>query len=229
MLAGNKKRGVIIMSLTKFIRDVQKIHEAIPTPGAIFYNATAVKILRKPERKIAGDIIEKIGSGSIVDLGSGTGYLSIEIAKRAPGLQVYGIDLSRQMVKIARGHARGVGNVRFEFGNVTSLPFEDDSIDFIVSTGSLHHWNKPAKVFDECYRVLKNGKEAWIYDGCADSARQYGFLRSFILRKILEAHGFTLAEYKSEIKNILEQTRFKGNYRMRQTDIWMKITLRKYR
>ena len=115
MLAGNKNGGVIIMSLTKFIRNVQKIHEAIPTPGAIFYNATAAKILRKPERKIAGDIIEKIGSGSIVDLGSGTGYLSIEIAKMAPGLQVYGIDLSRQMVKIARGHARGVENVRFEF------------------------------------------------------------------------------------------------------------------
>jgi len=55
------------MSLTKFIRDVQKIHEAIPTPGAIFYNATAAKILRKPERKIARDIVEKIGSGSIVD------------------------------------------------------------------------------------------------------------------------------------------------------------------
>lgn len=73
MLAGNKG-GVIIMSLTKFIRDVQKIHEAIPTPGAIFYNATAAKILRKPERKIAGDIVEKIGSGNIVDLGSGTGY-----------------------------------------------------------------------------------------------------------------------------------------------------------
>ena len=62
------------MSLTKFIRDVQKIHEAIPTPAAIFYNATAAKILRKPERKIAGDIVKKMGSGSIVDLGSGTGY-----------------------------------------------------------------------------------------------------------------------------------------------------------
>jgi|GEM_PF-2967007 len=62
------------MSLTKFIRDVQKIHEAIPTPVAIFYNATAAKILRKPERKIAGDIVKKMGSGSIVDLGSGTGY-----------------------------------------------------------------------------------------------------------------------------------------------------------
>ena len=93
----------------------------------------------------------------------------------------------------------------------------------------MHHWKKPAKVFDECYRVLKSGREAWIYDGCADSSGQYGFPRSFILRKILEAHGFTLAEYKSEIKNILGQTKFNRNYQMRQTDIWMKITLRKYR
>jgi len=96
------------MSLTKFTRDVQKIYEAIPTPGAIIYNATAAKILRKPERKIVNDIVKKMGSGTILDLGSGTGYLSIEIAKRAPGLQVYGIDLSRQMVKIAGRHAKGV-------------------------------------------------------------------------------------------------------------------------
>ncbi len=74
------------MYLTKFIRDVQKIHEAIPAQGAIFYNATAVKILRKPERKIAEDIVEKMRSGIIVDLGSGTGYLSIEIAR---GHQAY--------------------------------------------------------------------------------------------------------------------------------------------
>jgi len=114
-----------------------------------------VKILRKPERKIAEDIIGKMRSGIIVDLGSGTGYLSIEIAKGAPSLQVYGIDLSRQMIKIARCHAKGVENAQFEFGNATSLSFGDDSIDFMVSTGSLHHWKKPAKVFDECYRVLK--------------------------------------------------------------------------
>lgn len=217
------------MPLAKFIRDVQKINEAIPTPGAIVYNATAAKILRKPERKIANDVVKKMESGTILDLGSGTGYLSVEIAKRAPSLQVYGIDLSRQMVKIARRHAKGVENVQFEFGSVADLPFEDDSIDFVVSTGSLHHWKKPTKAFGECYRVLKISKEAWIFDGCAEAAKQYGFPRGLILRKILEAHGFTLAEYKSEIKNILEQTKFKDSYRMKQTDIWMKITLKKYR
>ena len=227
------------MSLTKFIRDVQKRHEAIPTPGAIVYNATAARVLRKPETKIAKDIVEKMGSGTILDLGSGTGYLSIEIAKRTPTIQVYGIDLSRQMVKIARRHARGVGNARFEFGNAAALPFEDNSIDFIVSTGSLHHWKTPARVFGECYRVLKNGKEAWIYDGCPDAfkdqadrnrmRREYGFLVYRIGTKIAELHGFAREEYESEIKDILDQTEFKDSYQMELTDIWMKITLKKHR
>jgi ubiquinone/menaquinone biosynthesis C-methylase UbiE len=223
------------MSLTKFIRDVQSRFEAIPAPAAILYDAIPAKILKKPERKIADDIVEKIKSGAIVDLGSGTGYLSIEIAKKAPRLQVYGIDLSRQMVKIARRHAQDVENVQFEFGDAAALPFEDDSIDFIVSTGSLHHWNKPAKVFDECYRVLKKDREGWIYDPCRDALKEkieqtkkeYGFWVYQILTKVTELHGFSRQEYESKIKAILDQTAFKGNYQMELTDIWMKITLKK--
>ena len=224
------------MSLTKFIRDIQRRYEAIPTPGAIFYNATPAKILRKPETKIANDIVEKMGSGTILDLGSGTGYLSIEIAKMSPSLRVYGIDLSRQMIKISRRHARGVENAQFELGNAADLPFADNSIDFIVSTGSLHHWKTPVKVFDECYRVLKAGREAWIYDGCPDAfkcqadriKREYGFWVYRIGPKVAGLHGFAREEYESEIKDILDQTGFKGSYRMELTDIWMRITLRKH-
>ena len=223
------------MSLTRFIRNVQSRFEAIPAPAAIFYDAIPAKILKKPEGKIADDIVEKIRSGAIVDLGSGTGYLAIKIAKKAPGLQVYGIDLSRQMVKIARRHAQGVENVRFEFGNAAALPFEDDSIDFIVSTGSLHHWNKPVKVFDECYRVLKKDGEGWIYDPCRDALKErveqakkeYGFWIYRILTKVTELHGFSRQEYKSKIKVILDQTAFESKYQMELTDIWMKITLKK--
>lgn len=224
------------MSLTKFIRDVQKRHEAIPTPGAIIYNATVAKVLRKPETKIANDIIEEMGSGTILDLGSGTGYLSIEIAKRASSLQLYGIDLSRQTVRIARRHARGVENAQFEFGNAAGLPFGDDSIDFIISKGSLHHWKKPTKVFDECYRVLKIGKEAWIYDGHPDAFKdqadrirnEYGFLFYRIGAKVAELHGFAREEHENEIKGILNQTEFEDSYQMELTDVWMKITLKKH-
>ena len=225
------------MSLTTFIRDIQQLHEAIPTPGAIIYNAIPAKLLREPETKIAKAIVERMESGTLIDLGSGTGYLSIEIAKRAPKLKVYGIDLSEEMVRISRKHAKGVENVQFEIGNAAELFFEDNSIDFIVSTGSLHHWRKPIKVFDECYRVLREGKEAWIYDGCPSVPKEeagkvikeYGFLHYQILTKLQKLHGFTKEEYGSRIKNILDQTTFKDSYQMERTDIWMKITLKKYR
>jgi ubiquinone/menaquinone biosynthesis C-methylase UbiE len=226
------------MSLRRFIiKDVLSRREAIPTPGAIIYNATVARVLRKPETKIADDTVEGMGNETILDLGSGTGYLSIEIAKRRPSLRVYGIDLSRQMVKIATRHAKGVENAQFVFGNAAKLPFKDDSIDLVISTGASHHWKTPSRVFDECYRVLKTGKEAWIYDGCpevfkdqADRRRvrkEYGFLVYRFGRRVAEIHGFTIEEYQSEIKGILDKTPFKDSYRMALTDIWMKITLKK--
>jgi ubiquinone/menaquinone biosynthesis C-methylase UbiE len=225
------------MSLTRFIKDLLRKPESIPTPGAIFYNATVAKVLRKPETKIANDIVAKMGKGTVLDLGSGTGYLSIEIARKAPGLRVYGIDLSRRMVKIARRHAKGVDNAQFVFGNAAKLPFRDNSIDRVVSTGASHHWKMPRLVFEECYRVLKTGKEAWIYDGCPDVFsnpvnrrklnKEYGFLIGRLGYRVSTLHGFSREEYQTVIKDMLEQTAFKGNYQMALTDIWMKITLRK--
>jgi ubiquinone/menaquinone biosynthesis C-methylase UbiE len=169
-------------------------------------------------------------------LGSGTGYLSIEIARRSPGLQVYGIDLSRRMVKIARRHAKGVENARFVFGNAAKLPFKDNSIDLVISTGASHHWKTPRLVFDECHRVLKTGGEAWIYDGCpeifSDPAnrrklnKEYGFLIGRLGYRVSTLHGFSREEYQSVIRDMLEQTAFKGNFEMALTDIWMKITLK---
>jgi ubiquinone/menaquinone biosynthesis C-methylase UbiE len=225
------------MSLTRFVKDLLRKPEAIPTPGAIFYNATVAKVLRKPENKIANDITVNVGKGTILDLGSGTGYLAIEIARRAPSLQVYGIDLSKQMVKIARRHAQGVDNARFVLGNASKLPFNDDSIDLVVSTGASHHWKAPRMIFDECYRVLKPGKEAWIYDGCPEVfkapadrkklSEEFGFLIGRLGLRVSTLHGFSLEEYQTVIKDMLEQTGFKGNYQMALTDIWMKITLKK--
>ncbi|GAH84576.1 unnamed protein product, partial [marine sediment metagenome] len=99
----------------------------------------------------------------------------------------------------------------------------------------LHHWRKPVEVLNESYRVLKNGKEAWIYDGCPDIpeeeaaklVKKYGFLRSRILRRLQTIHGFRIEEYDTIIRSALEQTKFKDSYQMEHIDIWMKITARK--
>ena len=225
------------MSLTTLIKDWLRKPEAIPTAGAIIYNVTVARVLRKPEAKIADDIAERVNDGTILDIGSGPGFLSTEIARKSPGLQVCGIDLSRRMVRIAQRRARGVENARFVFGNVARLPFKDNSIDLAVSTGVFHHLKSPPLVFEEFYRVLKAGGEAWIYDGCpevfktpADRKKlnqEYGFLVGHFGRTVSAIHGFTREEYEADIKGMLEQTAFKGSYDMALTDIWMKITLRK--
>ena len=224
------------MAVAKFIRDLQRRYNiGIPGPFAIIYNATAAKLLRKPEMKIVNEIVESMDNGTALDLGSGTGFLSIEVAKRKPSLQVYGIDISRQMVKIASNHARNVKNANFKLGDAAELPFDDNSIDLIVSTGSMHHWTRPVQVFNECYRVLKMNREAQIYDGCPDGIRvskdrvkrEYGLIGYFLSTQIAKLHGFTLEEYQHNIKDILELTSFKGSYQMEIKDVWMKITLKK--
>ncbi|NYT00149.1 MAG: class I SAM-dependent methyltransferase [Methanocellales archaeon] len=223
------------MSLTEFIRDLQKMPEEIPAPAAIIYNALPARLLKKPQKKLAKNITEHIKIGTIVDVGSGTGYLAIEIANATPSAKVWGIDLSKKMVEIARRQAEGLSNVRFEHGNATNLPFAENSVDFVVSTGSLHHWKHPVKIFDECFRVLKNGKEGWIFDGCSDFPKnqadnvisEYGFLRYMILSFILKFHGFSRDEYRTKVKRILDQTKFKDSYKMELTDMLMKITVKK--
>jgi hypothetical protein len=57
--------------------------------------------------------------------------------------------------------------------------------------------------------------------------KRYGFLVGRLGRGVSTIHGFSLEEYQTVIKDMLEQTRFKGSYQMALTDIWMKITVKK--
>ena len=223
------------MCLIKVIKDIQVKLEAIPSPGAIFYNVIIKRILGKSELQIAQEVVQEIDKGVLIDVGSETGFLSIEIGKRAPELTIYGIDLSHKMVEIASGNARGLNNIKFKLANAIALPFENDSIDFIVSKGSFHHWKQPLKVFNECYRILKPNCEAWIYDGCSNPPksevlklkREYGVFKYLFFSQIQKAHGFPWKIYNTKIKRLLEHTKFKGKFQMILKDGWMKIILKK--
>ncbi|MHA2472780.1 MAG: hypothetical protein ACXAES_06050, partial [Promethearchaeota archaeon] len=74
------------MVIAKFIKDMQVRLESIPSVGAVLYNAFVKRILSKSELEIAQSIVQRINKGVLIDVGSGTGFLSIEIAKKAPKL-----------------------------------------------------------------------------------------------------------------------------------------------
>jgi ubiquinone/menaquinone biosynthesis C-methylase UbiE len=77
------------------------------------------------------------------------------------------------MVDIASSNAREFGvseRVDFRRGDASQMPFADTAFDFVVSSGSLHHWAEPAKVLGEVYRVLKPDCRALISDVRSDAA-----------------------------------------------------------
>ena len=106
-------------------------------------------------------------SGKAIDLGCGPGYLAIELARWAPGLRITGVDLSDEM--LAQGGANAVqagmeGRVAFRKGDAGRIPFADGSLDLVVSTLSLHHWDDPVAVLREVARVLRPGGAFMIFD-----------------------------------------------------------------
>lgn len=99
--------------------------------------------------------------GVVLDVGTGPGFVAMEIARELEGkARVVGLDLSAAMLAVAAENARRNGLedvVTFREGDASAMPFEDGEFDFVVSSGSLHHWDDPVPVFDEVARVLKPG------------------------------------------------------------------------
>lgn len=149
--------------------------ERIPGPFASLYEKATRMVIDSYYAEVADEIAPHLNGGILLDLGTGPGYLPIEILKRCPTARIDGIDLCHKLIKMARRNAAKAGvsdRVRFEVGNASRLRFQNESYDMVISTGMLHALKDPIKVFRECFRVLKQGGEAWIYDPAQVSNRR---------------------------------------------------------
>lgn len=141
--------------------------ERIPGPFASLYEKATMMVIKTYYVPIANEVVSTLRAGKILDVGTGPGYLPIEIVKRSPDIRVDGIDLSRRLIEIARVNAAKEAvaeRLHFEVGNASRLRFDDESYDMVISTGVLHTLKDPITVLRECNRVLKQGGMAWIYD-----------------------------------------------------------------
>ena len=131
------------------------------------YEKAARLVVERFYQKIADEILSDFKAGLVLDLGTGPGYLPIEIAKRSPKINVVGIDLCKKLIHIARANAAAAGlssQLSFEIGNAARLRFQEASFDMVISTGMLHSLKEPVKVFREIHRLLKKDARAWILD-----------------------------------------------------------------
>jgi SAM-dependent methyltransferase len=124
------------------------------------------------ELAIAGDANLGLGCGNpmalteikpgmtVLDLGSGAGFDAfLALHRVGPTGRVIGVDMTDDMLKLARENAekRGVTNVEFRKGHIESLPVESGTVDYVISNCVINlSPDKPA-VFGEIARVLKPG------------------------------------------------------------------------
>lgn len=108
-----------------------------------------------------------VGEGErLLDVGCGTGVLLEALARAAPRAALVGVDVSREMLAVARRTRTSLS--RLVTGDVASLPFAARSFDVVVSSNAFHFWIEPAAALREIRRVLTPGGRLVVTDWCHD-------------------------------------------------------------
>jgi ubiquinone/menaquinone biosynthesis C-methylase UbiE len=164
-----------------------------------FEKATLTKesvILLK--NRLPGSLVKNnIRNARVLDMGCGSGRYSIALAGLG-AKEVTGVDYQEKAFLAAQEYCEKKSlPVTFREANVLALPFGDESFDFVLCNGVLHHTSSIEQGIRELYRVLKKDRKAFLYI--------YGNGGIFwTTRKVLRnVFGRIPLDYTKEILNII--------------------------
>lgn len=98
-------------------------------------------------------MIEFLGIGSVLDIGSGTGFILLKLKEKMPKIRVLGVEPSMELRAI--GYDKGLTQTELVDGDATSLKFNDDSFDLVCEFSALHHIPRPKRAISEMLRVAR--------------------------------------------------------------------------
>ncbi len=100
------------------------------------------------------------GDGEILDLGTGTALIPIELCRQDPGARVLAVDVAENMIAVAQKNVAAAGladRVRLQRIDAKGLPFSDGQFGTVMSNSIVHHIPEPAAVLAEAWRVTAPG------------------------------------------------------------------------
>ena len=126
----------------------------------LHYDEKALEYSSLPDQYLE-DILSCISTAShksILDIGCGHGNLVFNILEKYNPQKIIGIDISDEILNIARNRVgeKGLNNCEFIAASSNRLPFKDQSFDIIVSNMVFHHIVDKEKAFTEIIRVAKD-------------------------------------------------------------------------
>jgi len=108
-----------------------------------------------------------INKGSVLEVGPGPGYLGLEWLKQTNGTRLTELDISPDMISIARRNAVDYGlaeRTEYVESGGSRIPFVDNTFAAVFSNGSLHEWSDVSGTLSEIWRVLKPHGRIFISD-----------------------------------------------------------------
>ena len=142
---------------------------------------------------------------TVLDLGSGGGIDVLLSARRVgPAGKVYGLDMTDEMLELAREnqHRAGAANVEFLKGDIQAIPLQANSVDVVISNCVINLAPDKSKVLAEAFRVLKPGGRFAVSDVVVRGQVSPGIRRDMELWVGCIAGALDEGDYKDRLRDV---------------------------
>lgn len=171
--------------------EVREMFDNIAPKYDLLNHTLSMSIDRVWRRRVVGEV-RRAKPGRILDVATGTGDLAIAMARRIRDVQVLGVDLSEQMLAVARRkiEARGLdGRIVLDRGDAERLAVADASVDVATVGFGVRNFGDLGAGLRELARTIKPGGKVVILEFSRPRNRVFRALYEFYSYKILPRIG----------------------------------------
>ena len=171
--------------------EVREMFDNIAPKYDLLNHTLSMSIDRVWRRRVVGEV-RRAKPGRILDVATGTGVLAIAMARRIRDVQVLGVDLSEQMLAVARRkiEARGLdGRIVLDRGDAERLAVADASVDVATVAFGVRNFGDLGAGLRELARTIKPGGKVVILEFSRPRNRVFRALYEFYSYKILPRIG----------------------------------------